>query len=209
MMKRCPNCALYVRRDAVKCHHCGAYVSKSLAGLIRPDRVVFPWRLSALQARLNVDRAHRRRRAVRVTAGLCLVTAILVLTWREQSRSLDPAAHPISTTFETFEKTFGPASALTPEQKGLEFERYRGKYVRWEGTLVYLNAAGEIEPHASLRCGSGTQAFSSDVTLYVRPQDRDRLAARRIGDRLVYAGSLVDYGQDGAPVVIQDGRIIR
>ncbi len=208
MMKRCPNCALYVRRDEVKCHHCGAYVSRSLAGLIRPGRVFPPWRMPTL-ADLRVDLVARRRRAVQVTAGFCLITAVLVFTWQAQKRNLDPAAHPISTTFEAFEKTFGPASALTPEQKDLEFERYRGKYVRWEGTLVYLNAADAVEPHASLRCGSGTQMFSSDVTLYVRPQDRDRLAAHRIGDRLFCTGSLVDYGQDGAPVVIQDGRIIR
>jgi hypothetical protein len=208
MRKRCPNCALHVRWDEVKCHHCGAYVSRSLAGLIRPDRVLPPWRMPTL-ADLRADLVARRRRALRISASILLIAGVLLFTWREQRRNLDPAAHPLPTTFEAFEKTFGPASDLTPEQKDLEFERYKGKYVRWEGILVYLNAAEGVEPHASLRCGSGTQAFSSDVTLYVRPQDRDRLAAHRIGDRLTCAGSLVDYGQDGAPVVMQDGRIIR
>ena len=208
MMIRCPNCALHVRRDAVKCHHCGAYLSRSLAGLIRPNRVFAPWRMPT-RADLRADLAARRRRVVRGAAAILVGAAILVITWRAQNRALDPAAHPISTTFEAFEKTFGPASPLTPEQKDLEFERYRGRYVRWEGTIVYLNAAEEAEPHASLRCASETQAFSTDVTLYIRPQDRDRLAARRVGDPLVYVGSLVDYGQDGAPVVVQDGRIIK
>ena len=208
MMKRCPNCALHVRRDAVKCHHCGAYVSRSLAGLIRPGRVFPPWRMPTLTD-LRADLVARRHRALRITSSLFLIAAILLLTWRGQRRSLDPAGHPIPTTFEAFEKTFGPASALTPEQKDLEFERYRGKYVQWEGILVYLNAAEGVEPHASLRCGSETQAFSADVTLYVRPQDRDRLVTRRIGDRLFCAGSLADYGQDGAPVVLQDGRILK
>jgi hypothetical protein len=158
---------------------------------------------------LRADLAARRRRAVWGAAALLIGAAILVFTWQAQNRALDPAAHPISTTFEAFERTFGPASPLTPEQKDLEFEQYRGRYVRWEGTIVYLNAAAGAEPHASLRCAAETQAFSTDVTLYIRPQDRDRLAERRVGDRLLYLGSLADYGQDGAPVVVQDGRIIK
>lgn len=207
MMIRCPHCALHVRRDAVKCHHCGTYLSRGLAGLIRPHRIFAPWRLPTLTD-LRADLAARRRRAVRGAAALLIGAAILVLTWQAHKRDLDPAAHPISTTFEAFERTFGPASPLTPEQKDQEFEQYRGRYVRWEGTIVYLNAAAEAEPHVSL-CASETQAFSTDVTLYIRPQDRDRLAERRVGDRLVYLGSLADYGQDGAPVVVQDGRIIQ
>jgi hypothetical protein len=144
---------------------------------------------------------------VRGAVALLAIFAILVIVWRAQRLELDPSSHPIPVTFEAFDKTFGPASPLTPEQKDLEFDRYRGRYVRWEGTVLYLNAAEGTEPHASLRCGADD--LSSDVVLYIRPQDRDRLAARRAGDRLVCVGSLADYGQDGAPVILQDGRIIR
>ncbi len=206
MMIRCPNCVLHVRKDAVKCPHCGIYLSRSLKGLVSLDPATAPYRLYAWPAEKSpsTKRSHRFRSA----AALLAIASLFLLTWSLERRKADPAAHPLPVTFEEFERLFGAASALMPEEKEQAFDRYRGKYVRWEGTVLYLNNAEASEPHVSINHGKETTP-ASDVTFYVRPKDRSGLDALRVGDRLRYVGSLAGYGPDGAPVVIQDGRIIK
>ena len=142
-----------------------------------------------------------------ITALLGII-AVLAFVWTNGRISRTPTTPPIPTSFEEFSRTFGPLSSLTPEEKALEFEGYKGKYVQWMGTIVYLNLAGESESHISLCHTPEATAFASDVTLYFRPDERDKIANLRVGDRLTYLGMLVDYGEDAAPVVVQNGRIV-
>lgn len=209
-MKHCPNCALYVRRDTVKCPHCGAYISKSLHGLVPPDPAIASYAQMVRPAGENAldTPATRRRRHARGIAAMLAILAVFYLTWYLERRGVDPATHPLPITFEEFERVFGPDSPMTPEEKDAAFRQYRGKTVRWEGTIVYLNTADEPEPHVSLRHRGGASSPVSDVTLYPRPRERDKLGRLRVGDHLLYTGALVEYGPDGAPVTVQDGRIV-
>ena len=145
---------------------------------------------------------------IRGIGALVLIGIAVVLISSAGDRDPLKSGQFISVTLEAFEKTFGPKSELTPDEKTLEFERYKMKHVRWEGTIVYVNASRDPEAHISLHHGTNSLPFSSDVTLYPHPQENERLSELRVGDHLSYSGLLVNYGNDGMPVVIQGGRIL-
>jgi hypothetical protein len=205
MMKPCPNCALQVRGDAIRCHHCGTYLSRSLRGIPRPDPGLV---VSVPVAGTGEDAARTRmRRFVRSLAALLAILALIVFYWKSERRRTDPAANPLRITFEEFDRAFGAGSEWTPERKDSEFDRYRGQYVQWEGTVLYPNLAELAESHVSIRHRKGGPSSAPDVTLYARPSELDRFGSLRVGDRIRYLACLVDYGRDGGPITVQDGRV--
>ena len=208
MMKPCPICALHVKPDTVKCPHCGNYVSKRLRGFAPPGATTTLYHPSLPRRGPRAYGLSRRAGMIRGMGALLLIGIAVVLISKSGDRDPFKAGRFISVTPEAFERTFGPKSELTPDEKSLEFEGYKMKHVRWEGTIVYINASRDPEAHISLHHGTSSLPFSPDVTLYPHPQENERLSELRVGDHLSYSGVLVNYGNNGMPVVIQGGRIL-
>jgi len=90
------------------------------------------------------------------------------------------------------EKKFGLESPLSEAQKDEEWEKYRGKFVTWQGEIVY---AGE-DLFGALKLGVRQRQHSSksygayDVLVNLRPDQKQKLLKLKKGDIVSYRGKL-------------------
>jgi len=84
-------------------------------------------------------------------------------------------------------ETFGPASALSEEQKAEEWPKYEGKAVEWSGTMVELDR-GEL----ALRVRMAPDAEEPELTVVLKKTERSEALALTEGGPVTFIATLKD-----------------
>jgi hypothetical protein len=97
----------------------------------------------------------------------------------------------------------GSGSKLSDTQKDEEWEKYKGKYVSWEGQILYKN----LNVASGLRIVI-TQKAKGDVELKVSLAKKDAVLKFKDGETVLYTGKLVKRCGSNSPYILEDGNIV-
>ncbi|WP_457556362.1 zinc-ribbon domain-containing protein [Candidatus Pyrohabitans sp.] len=166
---KCKECGAEISSKAKECPHCG-HDNRSWWG-----------------------RRHIVTKAFIVFFGLMFVAALFG-GGEEGSTSTGPAATPppkeyIDISFNEFDSLFGMEGSLTDAQKKVEFEKYKGKYVRWTCELVDVSESLMM----SLRCKPST--FTSDMSVKLRSDQKEKALEIPKGAMVTFEARLKSYGE--------------
>ena len=95
------------------------------------------------------------------------------------------ADQPATETFEELSPIF-LRRKVSEREKSLEWMRYRGRWVRWTGTLVSFTANG-----GTFKMLPITTTF--DVSVQFEATGRERLHSYQLGDRVSFVGRLDSF----------------
>ena len=213
-MKKCPYCAESIHDDAVKCRFCGEFTDTQLgmlAGQVEPtpaDQAKFA-EIRRLQR--MASGAPTPADSLRKTKGLLalvIIGAILfyAYSWHRQHGAPSASSpNQSAISFDAFNAIFGPESALSLEEKRVEFANYRGKWVIWNGQIVYINRGEGMDLYISVRHRATTQ--TSDVLVRFGRDNRTQIQTLRVNERIRYGGKIADYGEETAFITLRNGVI--
>ncbi len=103
-------------------------------------------------------------------------------------------------SYEDLDNIFGTKSALTDAQKDEAWEKYKGKYVNWEGQIAYKN----LNVASGLRVGI-MQNEQLSVELKVGLAKKDKALSFQDGETVLYSGKLVERCGKHSPFILEDG----
>ncbi|MCR4320223.1 MAG: hypothetical protein NUV74_07840, partial [Candidatus Brocadiaceae bacterium] len=106
-------------------------------------------------------------------------------------------------TFEDLDNLFGKGSNLSEVQKDEAWGRYKGKYVRWLGQIVYKN----LNVASGLRIGM-MQKEKGDIEVKAGLAKKDKVLKFLEGETVLYTGRLTERCGDNSPYILEDGDII-
>lgn len=112
----------------------------------------------------------------------------------------------IDITIEELDLLFGSQSTLgRKEKKQLWENRYRGKYVRWSGVIVYKG----ITRYDWYKIGlSFDFQGGAEVLVLFRPEYQSQIVQLKEGDVIAYTARLDTRKGLGAPYRLDDGRLL-
>lgn len=215
-MASCPHCSAELPDNANECPQCGR----------RPPVVGTPGsdpRFSVEPSARDLARLTEIRRLQRIASGvptksdrltrakglMALIIMIKILAYAyvwKSSRSTEVSGSAVL-TYEVFNAAFGLGSPLTEAARSRAFKDYRGHYVAWEGTVVYVNLGTGKDLYASIRHRSDSP--TSDVLLRFRESNRTDITGLPVGVRIRYRGRLHDFGAGGSGfITLFEGRIL-
>lgn len=117
------------------------------------------------------------------------------------SASAEHQSAPISgITFVEFDSTFCTYSKRTQLQKDRDIERYKGKRVRWEGIVSYVD-----DDSVGFKHKATTSTY--DVLLRMPKDEQSSLVTLNKGNLATYEGTIDSYGVL-LPHGLSDGKII-
>ena len=106
-------------------------------------------------------------------------------------------------TFDGLDNMFGKGSNLSDAQKDEAWGKYKGKYVRWMGQIVYKN----FNVASGLRIGM-MQKEKGDIEVKVGLTKRDKVLKFQEGETVLYTGRLTERCGSQSPYILEDGDII-
>lgn len=107
-------------------------------------------------------------------------------------------------SFEELDKQFGKQSVLSRAEKKKLWKKYRGKYVRWQGIVLY-KGMGRVDWN---RVGVSRQhGKKAEVEILFDWRMFDEVINIRIGSTVTYRGKLVSRSGIDAPYRLEDGDI--
>jgi hypothetical protein len=106
-------------------------------------------------------------------------------------------------SFEDIDNIFGSGSKLSDTQKDEEWEKYKGKYVSWEGQITYKN----LNVASGLRIGM-MQNERLYVELKVGLAKKNKVLNFQDGETVLYSGKLIERCGNHSPYVLEDGDFI-
>lgn len=110
----------------------------------------------------------------------------------------------IQTSFDELDKQFGRESNLSRSEKNELWKKYKGKYIRWNGVIVY-KGMGRVDWN---RIGvSQKKNKNVDIEILFDWKRFERVMNVRVGDTITYTGKLISYPRISAPYRLDDGDI--
>jgi hypothetical protein len=79
---------------------------------------------------------------------------------------------------------------------------FEGKFVKWEGTLLTVDADSGRVTIAHTKGGK-----TADVQVDFRDDRKDDLRGLIVDQKIVYSARLVDFGKDGYAFTLSDGLV--
>ena len=110
----------------------------------------------------------------------------------------------LDSSFEDLDRQFGKQSALSRAEKNKLWKSYTGKYVRWQGIVLY-KGMGRVDWN---RIGVGRQqGKKAEVEILFDWKMFEKVMDVRIGSTITYSGKLVSRSGIDAPYRLDDGNI--
>ena len=176
----CPHCESPVPKKAARCRECGRMVRE-----VSTNKAAAAWRMGTWL----------------VVGGVALAVAIVVFVVAKR-RHLAQQDRPITKIeYADLEKRMQPLVTANKERKRELWTRdFEGKFVKWSGTVVKVDAdAG----HLTISHTKGGQR--ADVDVEMREDARDDLKDLKENTPVGYSARLVDFGKDGLAFTLSDG----
>ena len=126
-----------------------------------------------------------------------------------ENESLKPAQEPkardfIDLSLEDMWNQLGKESALSRSEKNELWKKYKDKYVRWHGVVVY-KGMGRVDWN---RVGVGHQGGKdAEVEIVFDWQMFEKVMSLRLGNTITFTGKLVSRPGFSAPCRLDDGDI--
>lgn len=110
----------------------------------------------------------------------------------------------LDSSFEDVDRQFGKQSTLSRAEKNKLWKSYQGKYVRWQGIVLY-KGMGRVDWN---RIGVGRQqGKKAEVEILFDWKMFEKVMDVRIGSTITYSGKLVSRSVLDAPYRLDDGNI--
>lgn len=107
-------------------------------------------------------------------------------------------------SFEELDRQFGKQSTLSRAEKKKLWKNYKGKYVRWQGVVVY-KGMGRVDWN---RVGiSRQQGKKAEVEIFFDWRMFEEVVNLKVGSTVAYSGKLVSRAGIDAPYRLEDGDI--
>ena len=125
---------------------------------------------------------------------------------------IDPDGVPVShdsekvflhESFADIDNIFGSGSTLSSAEKDETWKKYEGKYVRWEGQIVYKNLNAVSGLRVKIR-----QTDRGDVEIRLSIIQKDKVLKFQDGESILYTGRLTKRGEITSPYILEDGDIL-
>ncbi|OQY98183.1 MAG: hypothetical protein B6D35_12710 [Candidatus Brocadia sp. UTAMX2] len=115
-----------------------------------------------------------------------------------------PAKDSLDISFEDLDRQFGKRSTLSRAEKKKLWKNFKGKYVRWQGVVVY-KGMGRVDWN---RVGVSRQdGKKAEVEILFDWRMFDEVVSIKIGNTITYSGKLVSRAGIDAPYRLEDGDI--
>ncbi|HHT9121022.1 MAG TPA: phospholipase D-like domain-containing protein [Candidatus Hypogeohydataceae bacterium YC41] len=111
----------------------------------------------------------------------------------------------LDTSFQELDNIFGEESSLTGSQKKKVWENYRGKYVQWQGIVVYKGVGRMDWNRVGLSHNQGKEA---DVEVSFNSRNMEDILSLQEGDTVTYTAKLSSRKGHGAPYRLEDGELL-
>jgi hypothetical protein len=110
----------------------------------------------------------------------------------------------IDISFDEMDKKFGDGSSLSRAEKKDLWEKYKGKYVRWQGIIVY-KGMGRVDWN---RMGvSRRMDKNAEVEIVFDWRMFEKVMSVRVGSSITYTGKLISRPGINSPYRLDDGDI--
>lgn len=112
----------------------------------------------------------------------------------------------VNISFEELNKLFGEESILSGSEKKVQWEKYDGRYICWDGMVVY-KGIGRVDWN---RVGISHQGNDerADVVVLFNWQMYQKIMNVSAGNIITYTGKLVSRPRLNSHFLIQDGMIV-
>lgn len=111
----------------------------------------------------------------------------------------------LNTTFEKLDKIFGKESDLNKsDKKSLWEEKFKGRYVKWEGRVVYRG----VSLYDWNKVGIAQNGDEADVQLKFHYTARQIVTSLKIGSTITYTGKLTSLKGMGTTYKLTDCNVI-
>lgn len=108
-------------------------------------------------------------------------------------------------SFDDLDNIFGKGSKLSEVEKDKAWDRYKGKYVSWEGQIIYKN----LNVASGLRMRIGImQKEKGDVELKVGMAKKNKVLKFQDGETISFTGKLAERCGILSPYILEDGDIL-
>ncbi|MFO0795643.1 MAG: phospholipase D-like domain-containing protein [Candidatus Brocadiaceae bacterium] len=130
----------------------------------------------------------------------------------EHELGIDPDGVPVShdsekvflhESFAEIDNIFGIGSTLSSAEKDEAWKKYEGKYIRWEGQIVYKNLNAVSGLRVKVR-----QKDRGDVEIRLSILQKDKALKFQDGESILYTGRLAKRGEGTSPYILEDGDIL-
>ncbi len=131
-----------------------------------------------------------------------------VLNTKEENRTLpdNPDTDYLNITFEEFDKIFGKESDLNKsDRNSLWEEKFKGKYIKWEGRVIYRGVSLYDWNKVGIAQNSGKEA---DIQLKFHYSARYTVTSLKIGSTITYTGKLTSLKGMGSTYKITDCNVV-
>lgn len=108
-------------------------------------------------------------------------------------------------SFQELEKIFGEGGQLSDSQKKEAWENYRGKYVQWQGVVVYKGIGRMDWNRVGIRHSQGKEA---DVEVSFNWNNMGAVLTLREGDFITFTARLSKRKGYGSPYRLDDGELL-
>lgn len=108
----------------------------------------------------------------------------------------------VEISFVELDKIFGSENRTTESQKDKLWKKYRDKYIRWTGQVMY-RGLGRV---SGLRMGVNHKE-GTDVELCFDIKDKEKVMQTKAGDNITYTGKLINRRGYILPYMIEEGKI--
>ena len=109
-------------------------------------------------------------------------------------------------SFQEMEKVFGEESQLSSSEKRKAWEDYKGKYVQWQGIIVYRGVGRMDWNRVGIRHSEGEKA---DVEVSFNWNNMEDILALRVGDSVTYTARLSKGRGLSSPYRLEDGEVLK
>lgn len=129
-------------------------------------------------------------------------------TQLKEIKSKEPHKNFIDVSFEELNKLFGKESTLSGSEKKAQWEKYNGKYICWDGTVVYKGIGRVDWNRVGISHQGDEEKADADVVVLFNWKMYQKVMNISAGNIITYTGKLISRPRLNSHFLVQDGMII-